>query len=79
MVVPWERSVAVNFFGGSPEPYANNPARVPRLLRNRTDVKLSDQPVWRDLHDFLSQFQDCDQEDREEAFRRLLGGCPTST
>ena len=74
VVVPWERSEAVNFLGGSPEPYANNPARVPRLLRDRTDVRSPDQPVWRDLHDFLFQFQNCDQETRERGFRRLLGG-----
>ena len=72
VVVPWEQSAPARFLGGSPEPYANNPVRVPRLMRKRTDVRRNDVLAWTALHDFLAGYQDCDQVDRIAALRWLL-------
>ena len=70
VIVPWEQGEGTNFLGGSPSPYINNAARVPRLIRDRTDARGPDQ--WRRVYDFLSPLEDCTQEARIHEFRRLL-------
>lgn len=55
VVVPWEARSG-GMLGGSPEPYANNPLRVTRLERERSDTRSPTQ--WRDLYDLLARAQD---------------------
>lgn len=71
VVVKWEQSEHVAFLGGSPEPYVNNPVRIPRLIRTRTDVK--NRLEWQDLYDYLEPLQTCDRVVRHRALVRLLG------
>ena len=69
VIVPWVADNH-NVLGKSPDPYVNNPLRVPRIVRDRRDARDTDE--WNALFDFLAPLDEVLPKKLEDAFKRVL-------
>jgi len=71
VVVPFERKQG-NPLGGSPEPYVNNPLRVPEVSSTYRNAQ-KDKDGWDQLCSILKQVQECGDKDfPERVFKQVL-------
>lgn len=70
-IVPFERDQLDGALGRSPDPYVNNPVRVPLLTRQDRASK-SDPEMWDKLCDVVDAVETGDQEFAARVFRQVL-------
>jgi hypothetical protein len=70
-IVPFERTHLDGALGGAPDPYVNNPVRVP-LLTKADRASKSDPEMWDKLCDVAEAVESNDEEFAKDAFRQVL-------
>ncbi len=71
-IVPFDRAQLDGALGRSPDPYVNNPVRVPLLIKDDRGSK-SDPGMWDKLCDVVDSVEEADDEEfTETVFRQVL-------